>query len=128
MDKEVVNAVTQELEKFEEYMQDDFNTANALSSWYELVRISNSYTSKETVNKETLELLNAAFETYSSILGINVKEDNKLDDAYIENLIAEREQARKDRNFALADKIRDDLKEQGIVLEDTKQGVRWKKQ
>ena len=49
--------------------------------WYELVRISNSYTSKETVNKETLELLNAAFETYSSILGINVKEDNKLDDA-----------------------------------------------
>ncbi len=128
MDKEVVNAVTQELEKFEEYMQDDFNTANALSSWYELVRISNSYTSKETVNKETLELLNAAFETYSSILGINVKEDNKLDDSYIENLIAEREQARKDRNFALADKIRDDLKEQGIVLEDTKQGVRWKKQ
>lgn len=109
-------------------MQDDFNTANALSSWYELVRISNSYTSKETVNKETLELLNAAFETYSSILGINVKEDNKLDDSYIENLIAEREQARKDRNFALADKIRDDLKEQGIVLEDTKQGVRWKKQ
>ena len=128
LDKEVVNAVTQELEKFEEYMQDDFNTANALSSWYELVRISNSYTSKETVNKETLELLNAAFETYSSILGINVKEDNKLDDSYIENLIAEREQARKDRNFALADKIRDDLKEQGIVLEDTKQGVRWKKQ
>ena len=46
----------------------------------------------------------------------------------IENLITEREQARKDRNFALADKIRDDLKEQGIVLEDTKQGVRWKKQ
>lgn len=83
---------------------------------------------KKTVNKETLELLNAAFETYSSILGINVKEDNKLDDSYIENLIAEREQARKDRNFALADKIRDDLKEQGIVLEDTKQGVRWKKQ
>ena len=128
LDKEVVNAVTQELEKFEEYMQDDFNTANALSSWYEIVRISNSYTAKEAVNKETLELLNAAFETYSSILGINVKEDNKLDDAYIENLIAEREQARKDRNFALADKIRDDLKEQGIVLEDTKQGVRWKKQ
>ena len=47
---------------------------------------------------------------------------------HIENLIAEREQARKDRNFALADKIRDDLKEQGIILEDTKQGVRWKKQ
>jgi len=78
LDTEVVAAVTEELNKFEEYMQDDFNTANALSSWYEIVRISNSYTAKEAVNKETLELINAAFETYSSILGISVKEDNTL--------------------------------------------------
>ena len=127
LDTEVVALVTEELNKFEEYMQDDFNTANALSSWYEIVRISNSYTAKEAVNKETLELINAAFETYSSILGINVKEDNTLDSEHIENLIAEREAARKNRDFALADKIRDDLKEQGIILEDTKQGVRWKK-
>ena len=91
------------------------------------MRISNSYTAKETVNKETLELINAAFETYSSILGINVKEDNTLNSEHIESLIAEREEARKNRDFALADKIRDDLKEQGIILEDTKQGVRWKK-
>ena len=127
LDTEVVALVTEELNKFEEYMQDDFNTANALSSWYEIVRISNSYTAKEAVNKETLELINAAFETYSSILGISVKEDNTLDSEHIENLIAEREEARKNRDFALADKIRDDLKEQGIILEDTKQGVRWKK-
>ncbi len=127
LDTEVVALVTEELNKFEEYMQDDFNTANALSSWYEIVRISNSYTAKEAVNKETLELINAAFETYSSILGINVKEDNTLDSEHIESLIAEREAARKNRDFALADKIRDDLKEQGIILEDTKQGVRWKK-
>lgn len=127
LDTEVVALVTEELNKFEEYMQDDFNTANALSSWYEIVRISNSYTAREAVNKETLELINAAFETYSSILGINVKEDNTLDSEHIESLIAEREAARKNRDFALADKIRDDLKEQGIILEDTKQGVRWKK-
>ena len=127
LDTEVVALVTEELNKFEEYMQDDFNTANALSSWYEIVRISNSYTAKEAVNKETLELINAAFETYSSILGINVKEDNTLDSEHIESLIAEREEARKNRDFTLADKIRDDLKEQGIILEDTKQGVRWKK-
>ena len=127
LDTEVVALVTEELNKFEEYMQDDFNTANALSSWYEIVRISNSYTAKEAVNKETLELINAAFETYSSILGINVKDDNTLDSEHIESLIAEREAARKNRDFALADKIRDDLKEQGIILEDTKQGVRWKK-
>ena len=127
LETEVVALVTEELNKFEEYMQDDFNTANALSSWYEIVRISNSYTAKEAVNKETLELINAAFETYSSILGISVKEDNTLDSEHIESLISEREEARKNRDFALADKIRDDLKEQGIILEDTKQGVRWKK-
>ena len=118
LDTEVVALVTEELNKFEEYMQDDFNTANALSSWYEIVRISNSYTAKEAVNKETLELINAAFETYSSILGISVKEDNTLNSEHIESLIAEREEARKNRDFALADKIRDDLKEQGIILED----------
>ena len=127
LDLQCVALVTEELNKFEEYMKDDFNTANALSSWYEIVRISNSYTAKEAVNKETLELINAAFETYSSILGISVKEDNTLDSEHIESLISEREEARKNRDFALADKIRDDLKEQGIILEDTKQGVRWKK-
>ena len=84
LDTEVVALVTEELNKFEEYMQDDFNTANALSSWYEIVRISNSYTAKEAVNKETLELINAAFETYSSILGISVKEDNTLNSEHIE--------------------------------------------
>ena len=127
LDDEVVALASRELEKFEEYMQDDFNTANALSSWYEVVRITNSYTAQNEVNKETLELLKAAFDTYSSILGINVKDDNSLKDSHIEKLIEERENARKNRDFALADKIRDDLKEQGIILEDTKQGVRWKK-
>ena len=127
LDDEVVALASSELEKFEEYMQDDFNTANALSSWYEVVRITNSYTAQNEVNKETLELLKAAFDTYSSILGINVKDDNSLEDSHIEKLIEERENARKNRDFALADKIRDDLKEQGIILEDTKQGVRWKK-
>ena len=127
LDDEVVALASSELEKFEEYMQDDFNTANALSSWYEVVRIANSYTAQNEVNKETLELLKAAFDTYSSILGINVKDDNSLEDSHIEKLIEERENARKNRDFALADKIRDDLKEQGIILEDTKQGVRWKK-
>ena len=127
LDDEVVALVSNELAKFEEYMQDDFNTANALSSWYEVVRITNSYTAQDEVNKETLELLKAAFDTYSYILGINVKDDNSLEDSHIEKLIEERENARKNRDFALADKIRDDLKEQGIILEDTKQGVRWKK-
>ena len=127
LDDEVVDLASSELEKFEEYMQDDFNTANALSSWYEVVRITNSYTAQNEVNKETLELLKAIFDTYSSILGINVKDDNSLEDSHIEKLIEERENARKNRDFALADKIRDDLKEQGIILEDTKQGVRWKK-
>ncbi|MBF0710777.1 MULTISPECIES: cysteine--tRNA ligase [unclassified Gemella] len=130
MDNEVAEKVNTNLETLEKEMNDDFNTANVLSAWYELVKISNIYTEKDEVNKETLELIKAAFGVYSKILGISleVKEEIKGDYARIEGLIAQREDARKNRDFTLADKIRDDLKAEGIILEDTKQGVRWKKE
>ncbi|MBF0715098.1 cysteine--tRNA ligase [Gemelliphila palaticanis] len=127
LDKDVVDEVNKNLAYLEEQMNDDFNTSNALSAWYELVKITNIYTEKDNVNKETLELLNAAFETYIAILGIKLEDTNNSSDEEIDKLIEQREQARKDRDFALADKIRDDLKAQGIILEDTKQGVRWKR-
>lgn len=127
LDKDVVDEVNKNLAYLEEQMNDDFNTANALSAWYELVKITNIYTEKDNVNKETLELLNAAFETYIAILGIKLEDTNNSSDEEIDKLIEQREQARKNRDFALADKIRDDLKAQGIILEDTKQGVRWKR-
>lgn len=128
LDDDIVNAATDNITYFEEQMNDDFNTANALSSWYDLVRITNVYTERDTVNKETLEMLKASFETYIEILGINLLDDKvNVEDEKIDNLISIREEARKNRDFALADKIRDDLKAQGIILEDTKQGVRWKR-
>ncbi len=127
IDNDVLNAVNENIKYLEEQMNDDFNSANALSSWYELTKITNIYTEKDSVNKETLELLKAGFETYVEILGIQVAENELDNDLEIEKLINQREEARKNRDFALADTIRDNLKERGIILEDTKQGVRWKR-
>lgn len=129
LDKLVVKEVEKNLNYLEKEMSDDFNTANSLSAWYELVKIANVYTEKMAVNKETLELLKASFENYIQILGIKLEDDNEESkfNKQIEELIEKREEARKNKNFALADEIRDKLKSQGILLEDTKQGVRWKK-
>lgn len=130
--KEIENQLKENIKNLTEEMDDDFNSANALSSWYELVKIANLYIEKEKVNKETLEMIKAVFETYQEILGINLEEEtietnNQISEEEIESLIKQRENARKNKDFKLADKIRDELKEKNIVLEDTKQGVRWKK-
>lgn len=130
--KEIENQLKENIKNLTEEMDDDFNSANALSSWYELVKIANLYIEKEKVNKETLEMIKAVFETYQEILGINLEEEtietnNQISEEEIETLIKQRENARKNKDFKLADKIRDELKEKNIVLEDTKQGVRWKK-
>lgn len=127
IDNEIITAIDNNINNLEIAMNDDFNTANALTSWYELVKLANQYTAKDEVNKETLEALKGAFLNYVAILGIKIDITENIEDSKIDKLIEEREEARKNRNFTLADKIRDDLKEQGIVIEDTKQGVRWKK-
>lgn len=127
IDDEIITAINNNINNLEIAMNDDFNTANALTYWYELVKLANQYTSKDEVNKETLEALKGAFLNYVAILGITIEITENIEDSKIDRLIEEREEARKNRNFVLADKIRDDLKEQGIVIEDTKQGVRWKK-
>ncbi|HPT76459.1 MAG: cysteine--tRNA ligase [Epulopiscium sp.] len=115
--------------KFEEAMEDDFNTADAVSVIFELVKFSNvnvdSNSSKEfaiAVKNKILALLN--------ILGLFEKEEDTADilDEEIEELIMKRQEARKAKNWALADEIRDHLKQKGIILEDTPQGVKWKRQ
>ena len=113
-------------QRYIEKMDDDFNTADAISVLFDLIRDINSNvginSSKELCEK-ALELIREL----GLPLGILQKTTKGSLEAEIEALIAERQQARKDRNFALADKIRDELKARGIELLDTPQGVRWKK-
>lgn len=113
-------------QRYIEKMDDDFNTADAISVLFDLIRDINSNvginSSKELCEK-ALELIREL----GLPLGILQKTTKGNLEEEIEALIAERQQARKDRNFALADKIRDDLKARGIELLDTPQGVRWKK-
>lgn len=111
--------------KYIEKMDDDFNTADAISVIFDLIRDVNTNvtieSSKELV-KYTLDLIREL----GKPLGILQESTKASLEEEIENLIEERQKARKEKNWALADKIRDNLKERGIVLEDTPQGVRWK--
>lgn len=112
--------------KFEEAMDDDFNTADAISAVFELVKLSNT-TASENSTKEYLSSLKALIEKLCGVLGIITEKKKEILDSEIEELIAQRQQARKEKNFALADEIRGKLLDMGIVLEDTREGVKWKR-
>ncbi|HLS23713.1 MAG TPA: cysteine--tRNA ligase [Pseudogracilibacillus sp.] len=112
---------------FEEAMDDDFNTANAITVLFELSKDANLYLEENQTDIEVLEAFQKAMTTILDVLGITLTKTELLDEE-IETLIQEREEARKERNFARADEIRDSLREQGIILEDTPQGVRWRRE
>ena len=107
-------------------MDDDFNTADAISVLFDLIKeINNNININSSVELcEKAEILIRELGHPLGILQNRMKNDLETE---IQELIDKRQQARKDRDFALADKIRDDLKNRNIVLEDTPQGVRWKK-
>lgn len=111
--------------RFEEAMEDDFNTADAISVLFELIKYANTLKPEETVREDWDILRQTALEL-GDILGIGEPKAELLDSA-IEALIAERQEARKAKNYARADEIRQELAERGILLEDTKDGVKWKK-
>ncbi len=113
-------------EKFNAAMEDDFNTADAISAIFEIVKLANSNTS-EASSKEIIQVLLDKICVLCDILGIEAQTKQELLDEEIESLIKERQDARKARNFARADEIRDELLEKGIILEDTREGVRWKR-
>ena len=108
-------------------MDDDFNTANAISVLFELAKQANLYLLEQTTSTDVIEALLKEFEELvACIRNYDLEKQNFLDEE-IESLIQERIQARKDRNFQLADQIRDELKAKNIILEDTPQGTRWKR-
>ena len=125
-EKKVIDSTKDIYGKFEAAMDDDFNTADAISAVFELVKLANSNSSEDNT-KEYITALKESIVTLADILGLKVIKEEELLDEDIEALIAERQQARKDKNFARADEIRDELMAKGIILEDTREGVRWKR-
>ena len=112
--------------KFDNAMDDDFNTADAISAVFELVKYVNSNSSSDNTTAY-LTALKEKITTLTDVLGLIVDKKEEMLDSEIDELIARRQQARKDKNFALADQIRDELLSKGIILEDTREGVRWKR-
>lgn len=112
--------------KFIQVMDDDFNTADGVTVLFEIVRLANTEMSVESGRK----VLEAAFDLLlrlSDVIGVDLELKEDLLDEAIEDLISQRQEARKNRDFALADKIRDDLLRKGIQLEDTREGVKFKR-
>ncbi len=113
--------------RFHEKMQDDFNTPDAITAVFELVSETNQYLQSGEVTPTALRHGLTLFQGFDKILGIVPEPQEELLDAEIERLIEERKEARKNKNFARSDEIRDLLTDQGILLEDTPQGTRWRR-
>ncbi|MDT2757975.1 cysteine--tRNA ligase [Enterococcus asini] len=126
VDGEDLAALTALEERFVAEMDDDFNCANGITVVYELAKWLNNYSERTEVSTIVLENALAKFAAWLQVFGIEFAAASILDEE-IDQLIEERIQARKDKNFARSDEIRDLLKEQGIILEDTPQGTRWRR-
>ena len=125
-DGEIIALIDKRKAEFVDAMEDDLNTADAIGVLFELIRDLNTNVNDKTVSKAVAEYAISAFDELTGVLGLVYSREQKgsLDDA-IEALIEQRNAARKAKNWAEADRIRDELKAQGIVLEDTAQGVKW---
>lgn len=121
-------AKIEEIKKeFIETMDDDFNTAHGISKLFDLSRLANTYLLEKQTSSEVMETFLSVFDELAGVLGLPFKQEEELLDAEVEALLAERIEARKNRDFARADEIRDLFKEKNIILEDTAQGTRWKR-
>ncbi|KRL28525.1 cysteinyl-tRNA synthetase [Limosilactobacillus frumenti DSM 13145] len=116
-------------QQFIKAMDDDINVQNGITVVYELVKYANVYAQSSKVHEGAIVAIQKELQTLLSIFGIDLKASGsqKLDDQRVQALIDERNQARQDKNFARADEIRDQLKTEGIILEDTPQGTRFKR-
>ncbi|MFC5713771.1 cysteine--tRNA ligase [Thalassorhabdus alkalitolerans] len=126
-EEEWLKLIDQHKKTFIKEMDDDFNSANGIAVLFDIVKEANRCMQAEHSSKKVLSAFIGIIKEIGDILGLTVEEEKEILDEEIEALIQKRIQARKNRDFTLADKIRDDLKEQGIILEDTPQGTRWKR-
>ena len=113
-------------EKFEASMEDDFNTADAIAAIFEIVKLANTNCTTDS-SKEFVQNLKERIIQLCDLLGLEAHQETELLDSDIEKLIEDRQNARKNKDFAKSDQIRDLLLEKGILLEDTREGVRWKR-
>ena len=124
---EAVASVAKSLEDFEAAMDDDFNTAAALAAIHDMVREINTILASDGLHADDQGAVLNAIGKFDSVLGIFGEQSTAMLDADIEALIAKRQDARHNRDFARSDEIRDELAARSIILEDTKDGVRWKR-
>ena len=122
----LVKEVEALVEKYEEAMEDDFNTADAIAAIFEIVKLANTNADAEST-KAFVQFLFDKIVGLSDILGLIVNKKEEVLDEEVEKLIEERQAARKAKDFAKADEIRDKLADMGIILKDTREGVQWKR-
>jgi cysteinyl-tRNA synthetase len=124
--QEWLDKISELRQQFIKDMDDDFNTAKAISILFDLSKLANYYLLEKNTAVDVINTFLKEFEQLFHVLGLTIEKEEMLDEE-IDALIEKRIQARKDRNFQLSDQIRDQLKEMNIILEDTAQGTRWKR-
>ncbi len=125
-EKKLLEEAKEYVTKFEAAMEDDFNTADAVSAVFELVKYANTNVDEKS-SAGLVECIYEMMKDLMDVLGVDLKAKEDDLDAHVQEMIEKRQQARKDKNFALADQIRDELLAEGIQLLDTREGVKWKK-
>lgn len=125
----LVDAITKANKEFEAAMDDDFNVQNALAAIYDLLPVVNANANLEHVDKKALKLFKGNLSAWLSIFGIDIAkfcmQSSGSDDEEISKLVKKRDEARKNKDWATSDQIRDQLKEMGVTIQDTPQGTRW---
>lgn len=125
VDEELLNTINSHREQFVKAMDDDLNTADGLAAIFDLVKDINTKILDKNVAKSVCEATASLFDELCDVLGILYNRQSNDLDSEIEALIQQRAEAKKNKDFATADKIRDDLKARGIILKDTRQGTTW---
>ena len=124
-EKECVAFLNEKKQAFIEAMEDDLNTADAIGFLFEMTRAINTLTARNC-SQEFIKNVEEIYVPLCELLGFGTEAESD-DAAYIEEMIALRAEAKKAKDYAKADAIRNELKEEGIILEDTPQGVKWKR-